>query len=129
MTYVVRIREAGEDKDWSFGFETPITSFTFVDLKPDTEYELQVRTKNAAGEGVPAFFSIRTDPAGDSGNVVPFPTRTTSSRIAGAANRGSTRLAECTPKSHADNSNPFPGCLYILCALSGSGLAKACHKR
>ena len=73
VTYVVRIREAGEDKDWSFGFETPITSFTFVDLKPDTEYELQVRTKNAAGEGAPAFFSIRTDPAGDAGNVIPFP--------------------------------------------------------
>ena len=73
VTYVVRIREAGEDKDWSFGFETPITSFTFVDLKPDTEYELQVRTKNAAGEGDAAFFSIRTGPAGDSGNVVPFP--------------------------------------------------------
>ena len=71
MTYVIRIREAGEP-DWSFGFETPITSFTFVDLKPDTEYELQVRTKNAAGEGNPAFFSIRTDPTGDSGNVVPF---------------------------------------------------------
>ena len=73
VTYVVRIRETGEDMDWSFGFETPITSFTFVDLKPDTEYELQVRTKNAAGEGAPAFFSIRTDPAGGAGNVIPFP--------------------------------------------------------
>ena len=72
VTYVVRIREAGEP-DWSFGFETPITSFTFVDLKPDTEYELQVRTKNAAGEGDPAFFGIRTGPTGDSGNVIPFP--------------------------------------------------------
>ena len=50
ITYVVRIREAGEP-DWSFGFETPITSFTFIDLKPETEYELQVRTKNAAGKG------------------------------------------------------------------------------
>ena len=72
ITYVVRIREAGA-QDWSFGFETPITSFTFVDLKPDTEYELQVRTKNAAGEGDPAFFSIRTGPTGESGNVIPFP--------------------------------------------------------
>ena len=76
ITYVVRIREAGgPDKDWSFGFETPIASVTFVDLKPDTEYELQVRRKNAAGEGDPAFFSIRTGPTGDSGNVVPFPRR------------------------------------------------------
>ena len=89
VTYVVRIREAGSE-EWSFGFETPITTFTFIDLKPDTEYQLQlqtrrrrsssdteyqlqVRTKNAAGEGAPAFFSIRTDPAGDAGNVIPFP--------------------------------------------------------
>lgn len=72
VTYVVRIKEAGE-ADWSFGFETPVTSFTFVDLKPDTEYELQVRTKSAAGEGAPTFFSIRTNPAGSSGNVIPFP--------------------------------------------------------
>ena len=72
ITYVVRIREAGAP-DWSFGFKTPITSFTFVDLKPDTEYELQVRTKNAVGEGDPAFFSIRTGPTGDSRNVIPFP--------------------------------------------------------
>ena len=72
VTFVVRIKEAGEP-DWSFGFETPITSFTFVDLKPDTEYELQVRAKNAAGEGDPAFFGIRTGPTGDSGNVIPFP--------------------------------------------------------
>ena len=41
VTYVVRIREAGAEV-WSFGFKTPITSFTFIDLKPDTEYELQV---------------------------------------------------------------------------------------
>ena len=71
-TYVVRIREADADQ-WSFGFETPLASFTFIDLKPDTEYEVQVRTRSAAGEGAPAFFTIRTDPAGDAGNVIPFP--------------------------------------------------------
>ena len=72
LTYVVRIREAGAE-DWSFGFETPIATFTFIDLKPDTEYEVQVRSRNATGEGPPAFFNIRTDPAGDAGNVIPFP--------------------------------------------------------
>ena len=72
VTYVVRIREAGTES-WSFGLETPINSFTFVDLKPDTEYEVQVRARNAAGEGPPAFFSIRTNPTGNSGNVIPFP--------------------------------------------------------
>lgn len=70
-TYVVRIREA-DAEEWSFGFETPLASFTFIDLKPDTEYEVQVRTRNAAGESPPAFFRIRTDPAGDAGNVIPF---------------------------------------------------------
>ena len=42
LTYVVRVREAGTDA-WSFGFETPLTHFSFIDLKPDTEYEMQVR--------------------------------------------------------------------------------------
>ena len=72
VTYVVRIREVGTER-FSFGFETPITSFTFVDLKPDTEYEVQVRAKSAAGQGPAACFAIRTDPAGGSGNVIPFP--------------------------------------------------------
>ena len=73
VTYVVRIRELSTEQ-WSFGFETPVTSFTFVDLKPDTEYEFQLRTKTVTGEGPPSFFRVRTDPTGDSGNVVPFPT-------------------------------------------------------
>lgn len=72
VTHVVRIREAGTE-NWSFGFETPISSFTFVDLKPDTEYEVQVRLKTASGEGSPAFLTIRTSPTGASDNVVPFP--------------------------------------------------------
>ena len=74
LTYVVRIREVGS-ADWSFGFETPVPSCTFVDLKPDTEYELQVRAKNSAGEGTPAYLSMRPDPAGASTNIVPFPKR------------------------------------------------------
>lgn len=74
LTYVIRIREAGTEP-WSFGFETPIPGCTFVDLKPDTEYELQVRTRNAAGEGEPASFRIRTNRSGHAGNVIPFPKR------------------------------------------------------
>ena len=35
LTYVIRIRQRGTDQSWSFGFETPIPSCTFVDLKPD----------------------------------------------------------------------------------------------
>ena len=72
LTYVVRIREAGGG-EWSFGFETPIASFTFVDLKPDTEYELEVRGKSSAGMGPPAIVGIRTGPTGVGGTVIPFP--------------------------------------------------------
>ena len=42
LTYVVRIREAGAAA-WSLGFESPLTHFSFADLKPGTEYEVQVR--------------------------------------------------------------------------------------
>ena len=74
ITYVIRIREAGTEQ-WSFGFETPIPGCTFVDLKPDTEYELQARTRNAASEGDPRLFRIRTNRTGRAGNVIPFPKR------------------------------------------------------
>ena len=73
-TYIVRIREVASGP-WSFGFQTPIPTCTFVDLKPDTEYEVQVRAKTAAGEGEPACLRMRTDPAGAATNVVPFPKR------------------------------------------------------
>lgn len=72
-TYVVRIRESGADQPWSFGFEAPIPCCTFVDLKPDTEYELQVRAKNAVGEGAPTHIRMRTNPAGGSSSSIPFP--------------------------------------------------------
>ena len=74
LTYVVRIREAGTEA-WSFGFETPLTRFSFIDLKPDTEYEMQIRAKNAAGEGEPSLIRMRTNPSGHTDNVIPFPKR------------------------------------------------------
>lgn len=72
LTYVVRVREVGEE-EWSIGFETPLTSCTVVDLKPDTDYEMQVRAKNAAREGKPAILKARTSPHGEFGNIAPFP--------------------------------------------------------
>ena len=66
VTYVVRIREANNG-GWSFGFETPLTGCGFVDLKPDTEYEIEVRSKNATGEGDPAVIRVRTSPDGSLG--------------------------------------------------------------
>ncbi len=63
-TYVVRIREANCGS-WSFGFETPLTSCGFVDLKPDTEYEVEVRSKNSSGESIPVLVKVRTNPEGD----------------------------------------------------------------
>ena len=74
LTYVVRIRVAGT-QPWSFGFETPLTHFSLVDLKPDTEYELQVRARNASGEGKPQLIRITTSPTGHTDNVIPFPKR------------------------------------------------------
>lgn len=71
-TFVVHIREAGAS-EWSFGFETPLMGCTFADLKPDTEYEMQVRIKHAKGLGEPAQLKMRTSPTGETGNVVPFP--------------------------------------------------------
>ena len=73
-TFVIRIREAGTEQ-WSFGFETPVPSCTFVDLAPDTEYEFQIRAKTAAGEGTPAYARMRTGPVGAASNVIPFPRR------------------------------------------------------
>ena len=74
QTYIIRVKESGAD-DWNFGVETPLSGCTFVDLKPDTEYEVQVRAKGAAGEGEPTLLRMRTNPTGDSGNVIPFPPR------------------------------------------------------
>ena len=74
LTYVVRIREAGT-RAWSFGFETPLTQSSFADLKPDTQFHLQVRAKNAAGEGDPQLIRVRTNPTGNTDNVIPFPKR------------------------------------------------------
>ena len=74
LTYVVRIREKGA-AEWSFRFETPVTGCTFTDLKPDTKYEVQVRTKTAHGDGAPTFTSIRTSPTGGATNIIPFPRR------------------------------------------------------
>ena len=74
LTYIVRIREAGTEA-WSFRFETPLTHFSFVDLKPDTEYEMQVCARNASGQGKPQLIRIKTSPIGNTDNVIPFPGR------------------------------------------------------
>ncbi len=66
ITYVVRIREANTE-DWGIGFETPLTGCGFVDLKPNTEYEVEVRAKNVHGEGNPALVKVRTSNDGSLG--------------------------------------------------------------
>ena len=63
-TYVIRIREANGGS-WSIGFETPLTGCGFVDLNPDTEYEVEVRPKDAQGEGDPILMKIHTGLEGD----------------------------------------------------------------
>ena len=71
-TTVVRIRESGTEA-WSPGFETPLNGCSFVGLEPNTEYEIQVTHKNAAGEGTPARLTCRTESNGDVGKIIPFP--------------------------------------------------------
>ena len=63
VTYVVRVRELGREQ-WLVGVETPLTSCTLVELKPNTEYEMEVRAKSAAGESDPAVVTCRTGPDG-----------------------------------------------------------------
>ena len=63
LTYVVRIRESNGDS-WSIGFETPLTTCGFVDLRPDTEYEVEVRSKNANGQSEPVRVKVRTNREG-----------------------------------------------------------------
>lgn len=66
ITYVVRIREV-DSGEWSVGFETPLTGCGFVDLKPGTDYEVEVRSKNEHGESDPVSVRVRTDSAGSIG--------------------------------------------------------------
>lgn len=61
VTSVIRVRELGTEP-WGPGFETPFNSCSFVGLKPETEYEVQVTHKNDAGEGPPAISTIKTEP-------------------------------------------------------------------
>ncbi len=61
LTSVVRIRELGTEP-WGPGFETPFNTCSFVGLKPETEYEIQVTHKNDAGESPPAVSTVRTQP-------------------------------------------------------------------
>lgn len=72
ITYIVRIREVGSD-EWSLGFETPLTSCSFSGLKPDTEYEAQLRVKNAAGISEPTQAKARTTQQGDITDGFQFP--------------------------------------------------------
>ena len=76
LVYVVRIREAGTDR-WSPGFVTPFTQQQIQDLKPNTEYELQVTAKNKHGESPPNSIRVKTNRHGSLGNVIPFPSNRT----------------------------------------------------
>ena len=57
---VIRIRPIGS-KEWSPGFETPLNHCTFTGLEPDTEYEIQLTHKDAAGEGLPEIARTKTE--------------------------------------------------------------------
>lgn len=64
-TYIVKLRKVG-DEAWGPGIETPFTHCRFVDLEPDTEYEMQVEAMNSAGlRSEPAVTRTKTDAAGE----------------------------------------------------------------
>ena len=71
-TYITRIRKAGSE-DWSVGFETPVGGGTFRWLEPDTEYEVELTVRDPVAEVLPAYARFRTGPAGEGGEVIPFP--------------------------------------------------------
>ena len=74
ITYAVRIKEANTQQ-WSVGFETPVGGSTFRHLKPDTEYEVEIAVCGSANDLEPVYIAFRTDPAGQGGEVIPFPKR------------------------------------------------------
>ena len=69
VTYVVRVRELGAE-EWLIGIETPLTSCSFIVLKPAPNYEMELRAKNAAGERERTVVTCRTGPEG---SVKPIP--------------------------------------------------------
>ena len=71
VTSVVRIREVGSER-WSPGFETPLNACGFAGLKPDTEYEVEVRYKTAVAEGPPASMRYRANQEGRVDNAIPL---------------------------------------------------------
>ena len=71
-TSVIRVRKLGTVA-WSPGFETPLHGCTFVGLQPNTEYEIQVTHRTAAGEGPPANLRCTTRSDGGVDNIIPFP--------------------------------------------------------
>ena len=63
---IVRIREA-DTEDWSIGFITPLNGCRFEGLKPNTDYEIEVKTKNKHGTSPPTFIKFRTGEEGVAG--------------------------------------------------------------
>ena len=71
-TPTIRIREVGTET-WSIGFETPVGGGVFHGLKPDTEYEVEYVIRGPLSDGQPVIKRVRTSPAKQAGNVIPFP--------------------------------------------------------
>ena len=57
---VIRLREI--DGSWSPGFVTPLNNVEFTDLRPSTEYEMELRHMNEHGKGKPIYRRFITDP-------------------------------------------------------------------
>ena len=59
VTSVVRIRKRGTSV-WGPGFETVLNRCGFVDLEPETDYEIKLTHKSEVGEGEPVIKTMTT---------------------------------------------------------------------
>ena len=73
LSCAIRIREAGSRP--ALQIRPPISSCTFVVLKPHTEYGVQTWTNAAAEDGPSARVKMRTHPVGAANNIARFPKR------------------------------------------------------
>ena len=65
---ILRVRKVGTS-EWGPGFVTPFNSLSLVDLEPCTEYEVELRHRNSAGDGPSLVKKVATK-CDEHGNAV-----------------------------------------------------------
>ena len=65
--FVYSSDQGGQLRQPEFWIRDSTDLMWFVDLKPGTGYEAEVRSKNSSGESAPVLVKVRTNPEGDMG--------------------------------------------------------------